>query len=297
MHPTTMRLVNRPVLAKSSVARSLIAAFGLLLAISGLVAPPPAVAADYAIAWTQIGIYPRSAPSMDAPRVGQAMLDDTHVTVDCELTGTPVSNGYQTTDIWERLSDGTFLPNAFLDTGVDGWTPGIPHCDELTTPAESTPAESPTASSGSWVPYCGASEYLSEITVTVWADEAFMISAAPTENARRSSDPGGVTAAQWHAIQACVSGLYGDLADSIWDQLECHQHLALVPAVHDFAFGWATGETYDLESWRGTFSAGDWISARCGNELNMEHNHFDETPVFVGRPDTGVGDLFYGNIA
>lgn len=85
----------------------------------------------FQVAWTDIGIYPRAAASMDSARVGAALPDGAWVTVECELQGQPVSNGHQTIDIWERLTDGTFLPNAFINTGVDSWTLGVPKCEDL----------------------------------------------------------------------------------------------------------------------------------------------------------------------
>lgn len=83
--------------------------------------------------WTEIGIYPRASPSMDSPRAGSALSDGTAVTIACETEGQPVSNGVQTITIWDQLVDGTWLPNAFLDTGTDSWTPGVPRCGDDTS--------------------------------------------------------------------------------------------------------------------------------------------------------------------
>ena len=47
----------------------------------------------------------------------------------CEQRGTAVTNVYgETILIWERLSNGSWIPNAFVDTGTSSWTPGIPRC-------------------------------------------------------------------------------------------------------------------------------------------------------------------------
>lgn len=51
-----------------------------------------------------------------------------------------------------------------------------------------------------------------------------------------------VTWAMWHTVQGCVSGLYGHVADTVYQQLECHRMYGLVPAN-----GIGTGPTYDLE--------------------------------------------------
>ncbi len=117
-------------------AKSLTTTFAILILSVGLliatnVNAQAAEPRTFSIQWTQIGIYPRSTPSMDAPRVGAAMADGTRVAVECETSGAPVSNGYQTIDIWDRLENGTFVPNAFLDTGSASWTPGIPQCAAL----------------------------------------------------------------------------------------------------------------------------------------------------------------------
>lgn len=54
----------------------------------------------------------------------------------CETQGELVDNGYAPSDVWMRLSDGTFLPNAFIATGHDGWTPGFPVCDDAAADAD-----------------------------------------------------------------------------------------------------------------------------------------------------------------
>ena len=114
-----------------------------ILVVVGVAAVAPAASADTTVSvrWTRIGIYPREAPSMDATKVGAALSDGTSVTVSCEQEGQPVSNGYQTIAVWDLLDDGTWLPNAFLDTGSASWTPGVPRCggSATSTTAESQP--------------------------------------------------------------------------------------------------------------------------------------------------------------
>lgn len=125
----------------------------LALVIFGGVAVAPLASADvsYPIAWTGIGIYPRTGPSMDAPRAGAALPDGTMVSIQCETTGQVVSNGSVPSAVWERLSDGTYLPNAFISTGVDGWTPGIPSCESLGAPVDAV-SETAKYYAGVWVP-------------------------------------------------------------------------------------------------------------------------------------------------
>lgn len=133
-----------------------ICAVALTTTIASVVTAIPAVAvSQYTIAWTGIGIYPRSGPSMDSAKVATALPDGATVSIACELEGQAVSNGYNVSTVWERLSDGTHLPNAFIDSGVDGWTPGIPRCDAAPTPA---PEQAQTFTgtpihSGKWLSY------------------------------------------------------------------------------------------------------------------------------------------------
>lgn len=96
---------------------------------------PAHAATPMRIAFTKIGIYPRAEASMSSAKVGNALSDGTTVSVECEAEGQPVSNGDETISVWEQLTDGTWIPNAFVATGYDGWTPGVPRCS---TPTDSS---------------------------------------------------------------------------------------------------------------------------------------------------------------
>ncbi|WP_261560897.1 DUF2599 domain-containing protein, partial [Frankia tisae] len=123
-------------------------------------------------------------------------------------------------------------------------------------------------------PYCGSSRYVEEIVVEQWADGRLRISVRPT-SAARHADRDEATEAIWAAIGGCVTTLPAlgrDVADSLHAQLTCHQDLALVPALGG-GRGYATGDTYDLESWRPMMrpnSVSTWISTRCGNTLGTD---------------------------
>ena len=125
--------------------------------------------------------------------------------------------------------------------------------------------------------WCGNSADVENIEIEEWADGKFKILVTPTYESRFSLDPRGTTVNMWHAIQSCVPGLYGSQADSIWDQLLCHQIGALVKREVD---GYASGETYDLESWR---QPGANPTNRCGNGLNAEADPGSEGRYY--RPD------------
>ena len=87
------------------------------------------------------GIHPRSSPSMAASEVGNVVPDGGTVSVVCETEGEAVSNGAANIFIWDKLTDGSFVPNAFLATDTNGRTPGVPACEDAPTkpkPSQST---------------------------------------------------------------------------------------------------------------------------------------------------------------
>ena len=110
---------------------------------SGIVAvtaaPASAKTVSFQIAWTKIGLYPRSAPAMDASKVGTALPDGAWIEVACETTGASVTSDAATSTIWEKLTDGTYVSNAFVKTGSDGWSPGVARCDAA--PAVTAPTQ------------------------------------------------------------------------------------------------------------------------------------------------------------
>lgn len=111
----------------------------ILTAASTVMNVSPARAdVQFQIAFTGIGIYPRSAPSMNAGKVGAALPDGAWVSVACETTGDSVTSGAGTSDIWEKLSDGTFVPNVFVETGASSWSPGVNRCGSNTSSSSST---------------------------------------------------------------------------------------------------------------------------------------------------------------
>lgn len=125
---------NRAPRRRAALARRAgLAAFVSLSTTAGLtfgLASPAAADTTFRVEWTRIGIYPRSGPSMDSARFGTpALSDGTPISVRCEQEGQTVSSTAGTSPIWERLSDGSWLPNVFVFTGADSWSPGVPRCD------------------------------------------------------------------------------------------------------------------------------------------------------------------------
>lgn len=108
--------------------------------------------------------------------------------------------------------------------------------------------------------YCGGNDYASEVTVTDFGSGQFKISVSPTSNARYAAPNGyrvEATHALWQAVQACVPGLYGGLADGIYQQIDCHIWGTYSGPFH------AGGETYDLESWRAPVGADVAAATLC----------------------------------
>lgn len=107
---------------------------------------------QYRIAWTDGGFAPRTGTSMSDPAASAlyraaedanpddvfsapraylpaTLTDGTPVTPVCETTGDTVvdSAGYSN-DLWDEVGTGGYVPNAYIDTGANGPTPGVPQC-------------------------------------------------------------------------------------------------------------------------------------------------------------------------
>jgi lipoprotein len=138
-------------------------ALAACLAAAVCMAPRAAAGQRFTIAYTGgIGVYPRVAPSMAASHAGAALPEGASVDVECELEGRVVNNGVTpATNIWERLSDGTYLANAYINSGVDGWTPGVPKCADVSAQAQTetsarTESERPVDVAGYRIPDDGS---------------------------------------------------------------------------------------------------------------------------------------------
>ena len=130
MNPSAVRMTRRPRRAVQLASASAVVA---ALVVVG--AGPALADQTFHVAWTGIGIYPRSGPSMDSSRAGAALPDGAAISVNCEQDGQELTSAAGTSTIWERLSNGTWLPNVYVETHVDGWTPGIPRCQQPAPPA------------------------------------------------------------------------------------------------------------------------------------------------------------------
>ena len=74
------------------------------------------------------GLNMRTAPQLDAAVAGVALEGQT-LKVVCQTTGAEVGNGRASSKIWNRLSDGTYVSDFYLDTErVGEFSPSIPRC-------------------------------------------------------------------------------------------------------------------------------------------------------------------------
>lgn len=127
------------------------------------------------------------------------------------------------------------------------------------SPASPAGADVPKVQNcGTWSPYI---EDL-DVIATSSSGDGYEISIEPTKRARKEGlmQSRYATVQMWHVIQMCVPGLYGDRADTIWQQLECHQMYS-TPDL--------TGDRYNLESYRPVLSESNWltyINTHCSNQ-------------------------------
>ena len=121
----------------------------MILAIPSFMIIPASLAdaapRGYPIAFTGgLGAYPRSAPSYEA-RVGDTRPEGYLVPPKCWTYGDYVPanvNGY-TSNIWiQHATDGTFWPEAWLNTGGNGIPSGVPRCSASN---QATPKATPKA--------------------------------------------------------------------------------------------------------------------------------------------------------
>jgi hypothetical protein len=154
---------------------------------------------------------------------------------------------------------------------------------------------SPAVAALAGPPYCGASQYVEEITLESWPNGAFRVSLRPTQSARDAANRDAVAGDMWQAIVRCVhpsagsTDLGGTVGASLLDQLRCHEFFAQVPAL-DGGPGYATGPTFDLESWHPVAGESRWITSQCGNRLGTPPTGPESKPF---RPD-GVKPQYAG---
>lgn len=164
------------------------------------------------------------------------------------------------------------------DSGQKGSiTSGTLTAGIITTMAAAAISVAPTATAAPpVVSNCGANAFVASISTTPAGGPDYVIHLKPTLLGRQSNVR--VVNDMWRQVQACVPGLYGDLADSIYQQLECHQTVPLEVA---------TGATYDLETWHEKLPGPNPVSYGLTHCLN-------QNPDGSPNGNQGAGNNFPG---
>lgn len=123
-------------------------------------------------------------------------------------------------------------------------------------------ADAETQTSG-----CGQNDFVQSVDVkdlgAPYGGERKIV-VTPGEPAWHAVGVKEVTDVMWHSIQDCVPGLYGGVADSIYQQLMCHQA---------YPVEMFSGPTWDLETYHPPLDNPTWaalINTRCLNTLEPE---------------------------
>lgn len=76
---------------------------------------------QYPIAFTGEygGVYPRENADLTSEKIGEVLAEGNIVSIACEYDGQEVSNSLGTSSqVWEKLDNGTSIPNAFVNSRV-----------------------------------------------------------------------------------------------------------------------------------------------------------------------------------
>lgn len=76
---------------------------------------------QYPIAFTGEygGVYPRENADLTSEKIGEVLAEGNIVSITCEYDGQEVSNSLCTSSqVWEKLDNGTSIPNAFVNSRV-----------------------------------------------------------------------------------------------------------------------------------------------------------------------------------
>ena len=291
----------------TSKGRKISAFLLMILAVLGLLIAPasPATAApqSYPIAFTGgLGAYPRSEPTY-AARVGDARPEGYPIPPKCWTYGDTVPAnvlGY-TSNIWiQHATDGTFWPEAWLDTGSEGIPPGLPSCSELN---QSSTATTPNlfynrGKAVEWAlasaPQDPSASYLGASTCTWFVSNALWAGGFPKDDTwtdqgtqSRRQLPGSVTAWSVVDLKAYLESHYsvtvvpltqerfysnavpeaelGDLIVYDWGEGEGWSHFTMVtsiaPGQYPEVSEWGVSASYVKRGWTYSENSGDWLQA------------------------------------
>ena len=95
---------------------------------------------QYPVAWTGGGgVQPMSGTSVSSGTDGSVLPDGLVVTVTCETSGQTLTDSANfTSGLWDQLTSGAYIPNVYIDTQVNGATPGLPACSQPSGGASGT---------------------------------------------------------------------------------------------------------------------------------------------------------------
>jgi hypothetical protein len=75
------------------------------------------------------GLTVRSGPGYSGYAALGTLAEGAEADVMCQAAGQTVSNGYAASSIWDRLTDGRWVSDFYLDTpSIGTWSPPIPQC-------------------------------------------------------------------------------------------------------------------------------------------------------------------------
>ena len=180
--------------------------------VLGVSAPASASTSQQTVSWTKIGIFPRTGPSLSSSRAGAAVSDGTVVTVECEADGDPVTSDVAVDDtIWASTNIG-WLPNAFLESGYDGRTPGVPDCNATAAPVAGSldpQAVAPSAPTGS-------NDTANNPTPGGPADSPAPSAPEPVQPSTPVLTAAGAYGLEWTAEQIASTSSYNRVAAARW---------------------------------------------------------------------------------
>lgn len=167
----------------------------------------------------------------------------------------------------------------------------------------------PGARAETQLPPCAPTDLIFGMATKTYANGDFKVVITPARDGRgnlwETLFPRDRTNDVWHQTQACVPGLYGAIADTIYAQISCHVMGGWAPGTSG---SYMTGGTWDLESWHplGDVRPGTVCGAKSssigdsdplhGGEQGDWHVYFGSTPLdmiedsnIVLAPETSGG--------
>jgi hypothetical protein len=122
---------------------------------------------NYPVAWTGGGnAQAYAGASNGSSPIGSGIPDGQVVTVTCETSGQTLTDsaGF-TSNLWDKLASGGYVSNVYLDTQVNGPTPGLSACSSAPPPPPSTGPISPVTSRV-WAGYVGVAQGVTAVQST-----------------------------------------------------------------------------------------------------------------------------------